>query len=139
MLNHGYVGTEHMLIALLTTDLPAAETMKAIGVEQEAVRQAVIELIGFGLAPAPVHIVFTRNARRVLIKAAEVAGSTPRILPEHLLMALIEEGKGVGVDALKHLGTNLEAALSKLRTSVDTDTQPENAPGLTSEPKVNHV
>lgn len=134
MLNHGYVGTEHMLLALLTPDLMAAEIMQSCGIEQETVRKAVIDLVGFGLSPAPGAISFTRNARRVLNRSADVAGADPHVVPEHLLLALLEEDRGVGVDALKHIGADLAAAAAELHTLIDPGASPV-APGT----RENHV
>lgn len=145
MLNHGYVGTEHVLLALLTPDLLAAEIMRTRGVEQETVRRAVIDIIGFGLSPAPGAIAFTKNARRVLIRSADVAGADHHIVPEHLLLALLEESKGVGVDALKHLGIDLEPVLSDLHGIVDpavaaeAGNPAEPMPVHATDAKENHV
>lgn len=143
MLNHDYVGTEHMLLALLTPDLLTAEIMRPLGAEQETVRKAIIDIIGFGLSPAPAHISFTRNARRILTRSADVAAADPHIVPEHLLLALLEEGSGVGVDALKRIGVDLERAQGDLREIVDPPLR-SGQPGSPAAPpptnaKENHV
>lgn len=136
MLNHGYVGTEHVLLALLTPDLLTAGIMRTRGVDQETVRRTVIDLTGFGLSPAPGVISFTKNARRVLIKSADAAGTDPHISPEHLLLALLEEGRGVGMDALEHLGIDLDPVLSDLHGIID---RPAPAEGTPTDAKENHV
>jgi len=109
-LNHGYVGTEHVLLALLI-DRPLA--LAGLGVSTEHVRDEIDKLVTRGPAPvAPAELPLTRRARRVLDHAEMEA----RILnqcavePDHLLLGLISEPDGVAGKVLRNLGLDLARA-----------------------------
>ena len=66
MLNHNYIGTEHILLGLIHEgEGVAARALEALGISLEAVRQQVEEIIGQG-QQAPGHIPFTPRAKKVL-------------------------------------------------------------------------
>src|SRR5688500_3028373 len=106
-LNHGYVGTEHVLLALLI-DRPLA--LAGLGVGAEAVRDEIDKLV----APGPAAVTqaglpLTPRARRVLGHAETEARilSQGAVEPDHLLLGLIAEPDGVAGNVLRNLGLNL--------------------------------
>jgi hypothetical protein len=107
MLNHHYIGTEHLLLGLLRgTDDPAARVLKSLDVKLEVVRLAVETLIGRGAAPSPTEIEYVPRVRKVLGFAAEAAQKPGHkmIGTEHLLGGLVREGEGIAAGILKSLG-----------------------------------
>src|ERR1700730_13176821 len=69
MLDHNYIGTEHILLGLLREgDGIAAKALEALGISLDAMRQAVEGIIGRGAQPLPAsgHIPFTPRAKKVL-------------------------------------------------------------------------
>ena len=67
MLEHGYIGTEHLLLGLIHEgDGVAAKALEAMGINLGAVRQQVETIIGRGQHPPAGHIPFTPRAKRVL-------------------------------------------------------------------------
>ncbi len=107
MLNHVYVGTEHILLGLIHEgEGIAAEALGSLNVSLEAARQQVERIIGRGLAAPTGHIPFTPRAKTVFELAFREALrlSHDHIGTEHLLLGLIREGEGVGAQILQRLG-----------------------------------
>jgi GNAT superfamily N-acetyltransferase len=109
-LEHPYIGTEHLLLGLLAEDRSiAARTLAALDVRLEAARHEVEMIIGPGArAPAAPHIPFTPRAKKVLELSLREAIQLGHnfIGPEHILLGLIREGEGVGVQVLERMGAH---------------------------------
>ena len=112
MLNHNYIGTEHILLGLIHEgEGVAAKALESLGISLEAVRQQVEEIIGQGQQAPSGHIPFTPRAKKVLelsLREALQLGHN-YIGTEHILLGLIREGGGVAAKALELLGISLEA------------------------------
>ncbi|BCB90512.1 ATP-dependent Clp protease ATP-binding subunit [Phytohabitans suffuscus] len=110
MLNHDYIGTEHILLGLIHEgDGVAARSLQSLGVSLEGVRQQVEEIIGQGQQAAGQHIPFTPRAKKVLelsLREALQLGHN-YIGTEHILLGLIREGEGVAAQVLVKLGADL--------------------------------
>ena len=110
MLNHNYIGTEHILLGLIHEgDGVAAKALESLGISQEAVRQQVEEIIGQGQQAPSGHIPFTPRAKKVLelsLREALQLGHN-YIGTEHILLGLIREGEGVAAQVLVKLGADL--------------------------------
>ena len=116
-LNHNYIGTEHLLLGLITEgEGVAAKALESLDINKDAVRAAVIDIIGEGEKPVEGHIPFTPRAKRVFelsLREALQLGHN-YIGTEHLLLGLLKEGEGVASQVLIKLG----ADLSKVRQTV---------------------
>ena len=65
MLNHNYIGTEHILLGLIDEgDGVGAKALESLGISLDAVRQQVEEIIGQGQQAPSGHIPFTPGPRR---------------------------------------------------------------------------
>jgi Clp amino terminal domain, pathogenicity island component len=110
MLNHNYIGTEHILLGLIREgDGVAAKALESLGISLEAVRQQVEEIIGEGQEVPSGHIPFTPRAKKVLelsLREALQLGDN-YIGTEHILLGLIREGDGVAAQVLVELGADL--------------------------------
>ena len=110
MLNHDYIGTEHILLGLIHEgDGVAAKALESLGISLDAVRQQVLEIIGRGEQAPPGHIPFTPRAKKVLelsLREALQLGHN-YIGTEHILLGLIREGDGVAAQVLVKLGADL--------------------------------
>jgi ATP-dependent Clp protease ATP-binding subunit ClpC len=110
MLNHNYIGTEHILLGLIHEgEGVAAKALESLGISLEAVRQQVEEIIGQGQAAPTGHIPFTPRAKKVLelsLREALQLGHN-YIGTEHILLGLIREGEGVAAQVLQKLGADL--------------------------------
>ncbi|MFC7407108.1 ATP-dependent Clp protease ATP-binding subunit [Georgenia alba] len=110
MLNHNYIGTEHILLGLIHEgEGVAAKALEALDISLEAVRVQVTEIIGEGQQSPSGHIPFTPRAKKVLelsLREALQLGHN-YIGTEHILLGLIREGEGVAAQVLTKLGADL--------------------------------
>ncbi len=111
MLNHNYIGTEHILLGLIHEgEGVAAKALESLGIALEGVRQQVEEIIGQGQQAPSGHIPFTPRAKNELEQSLREALQLGHnyIGTEHILLGLIHEGEGVAAKALESLGIALE-------------------------------
>jgi ATP-dependent Clp protease ATP-binding subunit ClpC len=110
ILNHNYLGTEHLLLGLVHEGQGvAARALESLGIGLEAVRQQVEEIIGQGQQAPSGHIPFTPRAKKVLELSHREAQQLGHdyIGTEHILLGLIREGEGVAAQVLVRLGADL--------------------------------
>ena len=117
MLNHSYIGTEHILLGLIHEgDGVAAKALESLGISLGTVREQVQEIIGQGQQTPSGHIPFTPRAKKVLelsLREALQLGHN-YIGTEHILLGLIREGEGVAAQVL----VKLDADLNRVRQTV---------------------
>jgi len=110
LLNHNYIGTEHILLGLIHEgEGVAAKSLDSLNINLEAVQQQVVEIIGQGTQAPSGHIPFTPRAKKVLelsLREALQLGHN-YIGTEHILLGLIREGEGVAAQVLQKLGAEL--------------------------------
>ncbi len=110
MLNHNYIGTEHILLGLIHEgEGVAAKALEQLEISLDAVRAQVTDIIGTGQQPPAGHIPFTPRAKKVLelsLREALQLGHN-YIGTEHILLGLIREGEGVAAQVLVKLGADL--------------------------------
>ena len=110
MLNHNYIGTEHILLGLIHEgEGVAAKALEGMGISLEGVRAQVEEIIGQGQQAPSGHIPFTPRAKKVLELSLPEALHLGHnyIGTEHILLGLIREGEGVAAQVLVKLGADL--------------------------------
>ncbi|MER0102005.1 ATP-dependent Clp protease ATP-binding subunit [Corynebacterium sp. KPL2734] len=110
MLNHNYIGTEHILLGLIHEgEGVAAKALESMGISLEDVRREVEEIIGQGSQPHTGHIPFTPRAKKVLELSLRegLQMGHKYIGTEFLLLGLIREGDGVAAQVLTKLGADL--------------------------------
>ena len=117
LLNHNYIGTEHLLLGLIHEQQGvAAKALESLGIRLEAVRAQVEEIIGQGQRAPTGHIPFTPRAKKTLELSLREALAIKHsyIGTEHILLGLLREGEGVAAQVLVRLG----ADLSRVRQQV---------------------
>jgi ClpA/ClpB-like protein len=117
LLNHDYIGTEHILLGLVHEEQGvAARALESLGISLEAVRAEVTKVVGRGEQPPTGHIPFTPRAKKVLELSLREAIqlNCDYIGTEHILLGVVREGEGVAAQALVKLG----ADLSRVRQQV---------------------
>lgn len=122
MLDHSFVGTEHVLLALTRGGGVAAKALESLGITLEAVRQRVEQAIDRGTAPPPpVAIPFTPRTKKVLeLSVAESAALGHRYVgTEHILLGLIRQGEGVAAQVLSELGADHDRAREQVMRLLD--------------------
>jgi ATP-dependent Clp protease ATP-binding subunit ClpC len=110
MLNHNYIGTEHILLALIREGGGvAARALESLGITEEAARQQVEEIVGRGQeGPQRGHLPFTPQAKKTLQLSMReaIALGHAYIGTEHILLGLVREDDGVAVRVLNGLGVD---------------------------------
>jgi len=110
LLNHHYIGTEHILLGLLAEGSgTAAQALSADGITLDGVREQIRVIITAGASTPSGHIPFTPRAKKVLelsLREALQLGHN-YIGTEHILLGLLHEGDGIAAQVLVKLGADL--------------------------------
>lgn len=132
ILNHNYVGTEHILLGLIREDDGiVAKLLVAAGVEIDAVRAQVKALIGTGGYSPSGHIPYTPRAKKVLelsIRESIQLGHS-RINTGHILIGILRESESVAAQILLTLGFAM--SIGDVCRAVSNPNQP-----LTAKPQI---
>jgi len=133
LLNHNYIGTEHILLGLVRErEGVASKALELLNISLEAVRSQVEEIIGQGQGMTAGHIPFTPRAKKVLelsLREALQLGHN-YIGTEHILLGLIREGEGVAAQVLQKLGADLNRVRQTVIQLLSGYTGSEGAKGL---------
>ena len=113
--NHNYIGTEHLLLGLIRDQEGlGAKALTNLGVELEAVRGRVLQIIGRGnTAVSPdAKVGLTPRAKKAIDLAVDEARRLNHsyIGTEHLLLGMLREGEGIAFAVLESLGVSLDQA-----------------------------
>jgi ATP-dependent Clp protease ATP-binding subunit ClpA len=115
--NHNYIGTEHLLGALLRDDSIAARALTSLGADLTKVRTALEYIIGRGdQTTSPSEITLSPRTKKVIEFAGAEAAHMghPHVGPEHILLGLIDEGEGIASGIIESLGLRLEAVRARV-------------------------
>ena len=131
MLDHNYIGTEHILLGLLREgEGVAAKALESLGISPQAVREQVEEIIGRG-QQAPFDVIpFTPRSKKVLelsLRESQQLGHN-YIGTEHILLGLIREGDGVAAQVLVKLGADLNRVRQQVIQLIAAQQQPGHLP-----------
>ena len=108
--NHNYIGTEHILLGLITEEEGVgARVLQNVGVQLSQVRQRVEFIVGRGESTMMGEMGLTPRAKKVLELATDEARRLRHhyIGTEHLLLGLVREGEGLASRVLLSLGVTL--------------------------------
>ena len=111
-LNHDYVGTEHLLLGIISLgEGVASQVLSNLGVDFRRVRSEIEKVVGTGNTVSPFgELPFTPRSKKVLEYASNEAQflGFSYVGTEHLLLGLIQEGEGVAARVLENLGLRLD-------------------------------
>ncbi len=131
-LNHGWIGTEHLLLGLLAEGQDtAARVLASADITLEAVRREVEAVVGRGEQPPSGHIPFTPRAKKCLelsLREALQRGDN-YIGTGHLLLGVMHEGQGVAVNVLEKLGANLGQLRERVMLELENQPEEQDLPG----------
>ena len=114
-LGRSYVGTEHLLLGVLTE--PGAASIVLKGIELDAVRAEVVQILGRGEESAEgKQMVYTPRTKKVLEQSMREARELKQnyVSTEHILLALMREREGVAAHVLIKMGVDLSKAREEL-------------------------
>ena len=136
-MGRNYVGTEHLLLGILTDPGSAAGALE--GVTLDAARQEVIQMLGKGDDNSPIRtMVYTPRTKKVLEQSAKEARDLQHnyVGTEHLLLALIHEREGVAATILTKMGKNLQKMREEILRALSGE---DSASGEKGEKKGNNT
>jgi ATP-dependent Clp protease ATP-binding subunit ClpC len=116
LLYHNYLGTEHLLLGILREgESIAARVLGAAGLSLDDARGELEAIIGRGRsAPTEAAQPMTPRAKMVL-GTCRPAAEAGQIGPEHILLGMVHDGDGVGVEILTRRGIDLDDLQQRLR------------------------
>ena len=127
--NHGYVGTEHILLGLIALGHGVAvNALQSLGVDIASVRVEVEKAVGSGPETKTVgNVPFTPRAKKVLaLSASEARGlGHGYVGTEHILLGLLREGEGIAARVLENLDVDLDDARYEIMKMLDPNYDPE--------------
>jgi ATP-dependent Clp protease ATP-binding subunit ClpC len=131
-MNHGHIGPEHLLYALLVTEGGPQRTLLAAGLDPSETRQAVDEIAGGGgRGFSGPHLPFSALAKRALemsLREAIALGSSA-LTPEHLLLGLIADADGPAARMVIAAGSTVDAVRSDILQSLTEERDDEHPAG----------
>lgn len=119
--HHSYIGTEHLVIALLVEDDgPGAQVLAGLGVGLDETRERIASMLGRNERLVIQQIIPTSRVKKVIELSFEAAKDIgdDAVDTDHLLLGLVREGQGLAARVLAEQGATLEAledAVAKLR------------------------
>src|SRR5476651_1121319 len=132
MLNHNYIGTEHILLGLIHEgEGVAAKALESLGISLDAVREQVEEIIGQGQQAPSGHIPFTPRAKKVLelsLREALQLGHN-YIGTEHILLEILREGDGVACQVLLDFDVDADKVRDRVFEQLTRPGQRPEPPG----------
>ena len=142
-MNHNYIGTEHILLALLRrpeglpnqADGGASAILGEFGMTLEGVREEVLDKVGAGAGKrVSGHIPFTPRAKKVLELSLREALQLHHnyIGTEHILLGLIRESEGVAVQIMREHGDLLAIRATVLERVPPGDEEDKDGPAGTT-------
>jgi len=133
-LNHPYVGTEHMLLGIVSLEnCFANDILRELGIEPDAVRDQLLGSLSEGDGDTKLmgDRDFTPRMRKVIAIAqaeCERAGGR-RIGTEHMLLAMMEETEGIAFTTLAGMGLSRDKVAEAIeKLSGDRGDEPEEPP-----------
>ncbi|MBU0677460.1 MAG: ATP-dependent Clp protease ATP-binding subunit [Verrucomicrobia bacterium] len=131
--NHGYVGTEHILLGLIGLGQGVAvNVMQKMGIDLETIRLEVEKAVGVGPETKTMgNVPFTPRVKKVLALAGSEARSLHHsyVGTEHILLGLLREGEGVAARVLQNLGVDLEQTRVEIMKELDPNYEPTSDMG----------
>ncbi len=132
--NHGYIGTEHILLGLVALGQGVAvNVLRKMGLKLKAIRMEVEKVVGIGPETLTVgNVPYTPRVKKVLTLAESEAQSLEHsyVGTEHILLGLIREGEGVAAHILRNLNVDLKKTRIAIMKELDPDYNPDNDPGV---------
>lgn len=128
-MGHTYVGTEHILLGLVSEESGVAATvLQQNGLSAEDLKDLIERTIGTGSRTVITPDDFTPRTKRVMQTAMVLSARLGHgyVGTEHLLMALISERDGYAIRFLEELNVNINSVLSSLKASMGADSEEEN-------------
>jgi len=117
-LKHPYVGSEHLLLAILQNDNETSKKLKEYNLTYESFKNELVKVVGTSSKPSEINL-YTPLLKRVIMNALEDAKENNNgiVTENHLLLALIEEGEGIAIRLMVSMDIDLDGLYKSLNTN----------------------
>ena len=135
---HGYIGSEHLLLALLEEECVAGEVLQGNGVHKEKLEELIAQLIAPQKSDRRKKIGYTPRMARILEKAETeaVRYKSEKIGTEHLLLAILQETDCIAVRLLNTLGVPAQKLYFAVLEAIGIDANRAKAEFATSKSRM---
>lgn len=115
-LRHPYVGSEHLLLAILKKESKLTSKLKSLGLTYDNFKEELIRIIG-SASKVQELILYTPLLRRILELALSDAeeNNKGKVTEEHLFLALLEEGEGIAIRIMMSMDIDLDELYDSLK------------------------
>lgn len=129
-LQHGFIGTEHILLGILKEEGMSKDILNGMGVSLEGIRDLIERMEGKGDLSIPQNEVpLTPRTKRLLDLSLLEARKLNHnyVTPEHILLALVSESEGVAFNILKGLQVNFDKLRSEIINALSGEGEMNNS------------
>ncbi len=128
-LGHAYVGSEHLLMGLLSVEGVASSVLFSKGITKQKVEDILKMSIGVGVPTTLTPADFTPRSKHIVEYAVTLASTSGQALvgTEHILLAIIKENEGLAVSILAELGVSTGEVASEINRAFDTGNTDEKS------------
>jgi ATP-dependent Clp protease ATP-binding subunit ClpA len=141
--NHNYIGTEHLLAALLRDgDTVAARALTSLGMDLAKVRTALEFIIGRGdQTTSPSEITLSPRTKKVIELAIDESRrmGQPYVGAEHILLGIAREGEGIASGIIESLGVTMSMVRARLLELLASSGNPPPASYSATQPRREHA
>lgn len=130
-LGHAYVGSEHLLIGLLSVDGVASSVLSSKGITKQKVEDILRISVGVGTPTSLTPSDFTPRSKHIVEYAVSLASASGQSLvgTEHILLAIIKENEGLAVSIMSELGVSTGEVASEISRAFDSQKGDESKRG----------
>ncbi len=127
-LGHAYVGSEHLLLGLLSVDGVASSVLTSKGVTENKVEDILKMSVGVGTPTSLTPADFTPRSKHIVEYAAAIASSSGQSLvgTEHILLAIVKENEGLAVGIMAEIGVTTSEIAAEISKAFDSGTAVDN-------------
>ena len=115
-LHHPYVGSEHLLLAILKGDSKVKEILEDEGLTYKKFKQELIDIVGIPKKNIEINL-YTPLLKRILSNALNDAKENNKgvVTESHLLIAMLDEGEGIAIRIMIGMNINLDDLYDELK------------------------
>ena len=110
--NHPYIGTEHLMLAILSLDNEYTDNLKIFNLTYNKFKKELIKIMGYGKSKSNCNI-YTPLLRKVIDYANEIAyKNNTNVTEKELLESIIESKEGIAIEVMESLNIDIESLLN---------------------------
>ncbi len=130
-LGHAYVGSEHLLMGLLSVEGVASSVLSSKGITKQKVEDILRISVGVGTPTSLTPSDFTPRSKHIVEYAVSLASASGQSLvgTEHILLAIIKENEGLAVSIMSELGVATGEVASEISRAFDSQKGDEGKRG----------